>query len=303
MSNQMNTPTAVNWHCEPVCNYHCNFCYAPFAEQRKQSKMSKDDGIILIESLASEGVEKINFVGGEPKLHPHLDDWITASKKAGMTTSIVSNGTGMTREWLTRMRPHLDWLGLSIDASNDMIHAIMGRARIGEYKAGFSKHLERALKIADIANELGYGIKLNTVVTSANKFDDMSEVVKRVNPVRWKVFQVLKIEGENDGSVEPFLIRKDEFNTYVNRHKISLLDSDIALVDECNEEMLGTYAMIDSLGRVYTNMDGRYKYSTKTIQEAGFTQAWAEVSQGFSTIAFEARGGQWDWEASMGVAM
>ncbi len=302
-SHNMNTPTAVNWHCEPICNYNCQFCYAPFAEQRKQSKMTKEEGYTLIHDLANEGVDKINFVGGEPKLHEFLDDWIIASKQAGMTTSIVSNGTGMTREWLTKMRPHLDWLGLSIDASNDMIHAIMGRARIGEYKEGISKHLERGLKIADIGNELGYGIKLNTVVTSANKSDDMAEVVKRINPVRWKVFQVLKIEGENDSHIEPFLIRKAEFDAYVKRHKLSLLDSMIDLVDECNEDMLGTYAMIDSLGRVYTNMEGRYKYSTKTIQEVGFTHAWAEVSQGFSTTAFEARGGQWDWEATAGVAL
>ena len=61
-------------------------------------------------------------------LHPHLNDWIIESKRVGMTTSIVSNGTNMTKQWLEYMRPHLDWLGLSVDASNDEIHAIMGRA-------------------------------------------------------------------------------------------------------------------------------------------------------------------------------
>ena len=67
-------------------------------------------------------------------------------------------------------------------------------------------HLQRALKIARIANDLGYGIKLNTVVTSANYSDDMTEIVKQINPTRWKIFQVLKIEDENDGRVEALLI-------------------------------------------------------------------------------------------------
>ena len=58
-------------------------------------------------------------------LHPHLDEWIIESKRVGMVTSIVSNGTNMTKQWLEYMRPHLDWLGLSVDASNDEIHAIM----------------------------------------------------------------------------------------------------------------------------------------------------------------------------------
>ena len=59
-------------------------------------------------------------------LHPHLDEWIKESKRVGMTTSIVSNGTKMSREWLESMRPYLTgWV--SVDASNDQMHAIMGR--------------------------------------------------------------------------------------------------------------------------------------------------------------------------------
>ena len=156
-------PKAVNWHCEAFCNYRCKFCYAGFETQRKEPKISKEEGFAIIQNLVSEGVGKINFVGGEPMLHPHLNDWIIESKRVGMTTSIVSNGTNMTREWLEEMRPHLDWLGLSVDASNDQIHAIMGRSNAKEFAKGESNHLERALVIAEIANELGYGIKLNTV--------------------------------------------------------------------------------------------------------------------------------------------
>ena len=64
-------------------------------------------------------------------LHPFIDQAIIESKRLGMTTSIVSNGTGMDFEWLNRMSPHLDWLGLSIDAPDDEIHAKMGRGRKG----------------------------------------------------------------------------------------------------------------------------------------------------------------------------
>ena len=297
------TPKAVNWHCEAFCNYRCKFCYAGFETQRKEPKISKEEGFAIIQNLVSEGVEKINFVGGEPMLHSHLNDWIIESKRVGMTTSIVSNGTNMTREWLEEMRPHLDWLGLSVDASNDQIHAIMGRSNAKEFAKGESNHLERALVIAEIANELGYGIKLNTVVTAANVSDDMTEVVKQINPVRWKIFQVLKIEGENDGRVEALLIDKSEFDTYAERHLRSLSDSSVQVVPEDNEAMLGTYAMIDALGRVYTNKDSCYHYSEETIQKVGFMVCWSEVSPGFSHDGFNARGGEWDWESSAGVAL
>ena len=301
--HRKNIPKAVNWHCEAFCNYRCKFCYAGFEMQRLQPKISLEDGLKIIHDLAEAGVEKINFVGGEPMLHPFLDAWIMESKYVGMTTSIVSNGTRMTREWLESMKPHLDWLGLSVDASDDKIHAIMGRANATEFKNGVSGHLERALDIADIANELGYGIKLNTVVTSANSHDDMTEVVKKINPTRWKIFQVLKIEGENDGRVEALLVSKLKFERYIRTHINSLESTSIQIVPENNDAMLGTYAMIDALGRVYTNKNGFYLYSEGTVQNDGFVSCWNEVGPGFCHDAFDARGGEWDWESSTGVAL
>ena len=250
----------------------------------------------MIEDLSSSGVEKINFVGGEPMLHPHLEAWIVASKSCGLTTSIVSNGTRMTEGWLTKMRPHLDWLGLSIDASNDEMHALMGRGLKGEIASGFSRHLELSTKVWEIARRLGYGLKLNTVVTSVNSDDDMSELVGFLKPHRWKIFKVLRIEGENDGRVEPLLISQEQFEEYMVRHRRYLQDFEgTQIVSEDNEDMLGTYAMIDPQGMVYTNLHSRYHYSKQSVGDIGFLAAWAQVRDGFSDIGFENRGGKWNW--------
>ena len=120
---------------------------------------------------------------------------------------------------------------------------------------------------------------------------------------RWKIFQVLKIDGENDGRVEALLVSESQFDQYIGRHTESLRTSSIQVVPENNDAMLGTYAMIDALGRVYTNKHGFYLYSKGTVQSDGFTSCWSEVSPGFSHEAFNARGGEWDWESSTGVAL
>jgi len=282
---------------EAFCNYGCRFCYAPLTEQRKESRISKEAGISLIQDLANSGVNKINFVGGEPMLHPHLEPWIVAAKSCGLTTSIVSNGTKMTEEWLTKIRPHLDWLGLSIDASNDEMHALMGRGLKGEIASGFSRHLERSKEVWQIARELGYGLKLNTVVTSVNADDDMSELVANLKPHRWKVFRVLRIEGENDGRVEPLLVSQEQFEDYMVRHRRSLQDFEgTHIVAEDNEDMLGTYAMIDPQGRAYTNLHGRYRYSKQSAVDIGYSAAWKQVMGGFSHKGFINRGGEWSWD-------
>ena len=286
----------MNWHLEAVCNYGCKFCYSPLIEQRKRGRISSNSGIGLLRSIADYGVTKINFVGGEPMLNPHLVDWIIQAKSLGLTTSIVSNGTRMSKEWLIRMRPHLDWIGLSIDASDDGIHARMGRGTKREMRSTESSHLRRCLEIWEIAKELDYGLKLNTVVTSLNSDDDMSELVSYLSPHRWKIFRVLLIHGENDGRVEPLLISKHTFSDYVARHRTNLMNQEhIEIVAEDNCDMLGTYAMIDPQGRVYTNMNGRYEYSSQSATEVGFGTAWEEVNGGFSTAGFTRRGGLWNW--------
>ena len=307
MSNPINKeidiPKAVNWHCEAYCNYGCKFCYASFEIQRTLPRLSEEEGFALIKQLVDAGVEKINFVGGEPMLHRHIKAWIKYAKELNLTTSIVSNGTRMTPEFLEEMSTHLDWLGLSIDASNDELHALMGRGLRGEINDGFSNHLERSKRIIEYAKKLGYGIKLNTVVCSVNLDDDMQDLVRWIAPNRWKIFQVLKIEGENDGRVEALLVSDHNFEEYIERHVSSLSSTSIQVVPENNEAMLGTYAMIDALGRVYTNKDGFYRYSKGTVQENGFAHCWSEVCPGFSHEAFNARGGEWDWEMSTGVAL
>ena len=259
-------------------------------------RLSEESGILFIEDLSNSKVEKINFVGGEPMLHPHLETWIITAKSFGLTTSIVSNGTRMSEEWLVKMRPYLDWLGLSIDASNDNIHALMGRGLRGEIASGFSRHLERSKEVWKIARRLGYGLKLNTVVTSINADDHMSELVGFLKPHRWKIFRVLRIEGENDGRVEPLLVSKEQFEDYMVRHRRYFQDfEEIQIVSEDNEDMLGTYVMIDPQGKVYTNLNGHYHYSKQSAVDIGFSAAWEQVLDGFSQERFVNRGGIWEW--------
>ncbi len=299
VNQQFDAPKAVNWHCEAYCNYGCKFCYAPFETQQTLPSLSLEEGFDIIKKMVDAGVEKINFVGGEPMLHRHISSWIIEAKRIGLVTSIVSNGTNMSRDWLEKMRPHLDWLGLSIDASNDQLHLAIGRGKKRDLKRRQSNHLFECLEIIENAKELGYSIKLNTVVTRENMDDNMINIVLKIKPTRWKIFQVLMIEGENDSRVEPLLISEKEFVQYVNRHREGLAHvSEIQIVSECNNSMLGTYAMIDAQGRFYTNAEGRYLYSEAGIHEIGFSKAWSQISSGFCEENFAQRGGYWNWKTT-----
>lgn len=289
-------PPAVNWHCEASCNYGCKFCYARFTEQQLMPRLSADEGRLILSSLSESGVSKVNFVGGEPMLHPNIQTWIVEAKRLGMTTSIVSNGTKMNASWLQEMAPYLDWLGLSIDASSDDLHAAMGRGRRGELKRQQSHHLRRCREVLRAAKDLGYGIKLNTVVSSVNVLDSMASFVREWRPDRWKIFQALPIQGENDADIQALEVSNEQFQSYLLRHKNALSDCpEVEIVGENNDAMRGTYAMIDPLGLVYTNAEGRYFYSAQPVHSIGFVAAWAEVAHGWSDEEFQHRQGMWNW--------
>ena len=90
-------------------------------------KLTKELALTVPKMLADAGAEKITFVGGEPTLCPYLGDLLQVSKDVGLTTCIVSNASGLTESFLDEFSHLIDWIGLSIDASNDAIHAEIGR--------------------------------------------------------------------------------------------------------------------------------------------------------------------------------
>jgi hypothetical protein len=79
----------------------------------------------------------------------------------------------------------------------------------------------------------------------------MSEFVRRVRPARWKVFQVLPVTKQNDGSVEGLLNDGDQFRAFVARHH-HLEAEELGPIAEDND------AMTDPSGRFYGNFSGRH---------------------------------------------
>ena len=181
-------------------------------------------------------------------------------------------------------------------ASLSMLQMI-GRGVIKDLNAGFSQHLKLSKKVWKLCEQFAIRMKLNTVICKENVDDDMTELVSELRPERWKVFQVLPVEGQNDGRVDDLLITDEEFSSWVERHRGNI-ESDIQFVVESNDLMTGSYVMIDALGRFYSNVKGGHTY-TPPILEIGVQKAW-ELNQ-FKWKQFHERGGVYDWQNSVSL--
>lgn len=279
---------SVNFHLWEPCNMRCKFCFATFQDVKKsilpKGHLPKQEALRIVDQLAQFGFEKITFAGGEPTLCPWLPELLQRAKQHGLTTMIVTNGTALSEEYLGTIAESTDWIALSIDSLCSKINLKSGRAKVGK------KALDELTYLAIIERVISNGIKLkiNTVVHALNYEEDMNEFINRVQPLRWKVLQVLPIEGQNSGSVNPFLITKSQFNEFVLKHK-----GQSSLVPEANEDIKGSYVMVDPAGRFFQNEEAQYAYSLPILQH-GVERAYKQMNYDYKL--FQGRGGDYTWD-------
>ena len=187
-------PPSVNFHLTKACNMRCKFCFATFKDVKHsilpKGHLSKEEALEVVLQLADIGFEKITFAGGEPTLCPWLPDLIATAKDAGLTTMIVTNGSKLSDKFLTVNKSKLDWIALSIDSLNTDTNLATGRAISGKIPL----QLDYYKSLVDRIKQHGYGLKINSVVSSKNYNENLSEFIRHAKPKRWKLLQVLRFK-------------------------------------------------------------------------------------------------------------
>lgn len=281
---------SVNYHLWQPCNMRCGFCFAAFQDIPRElvpnGHLSREDSLTMVDALADAGFLKINFAGGEPTLCPWLPDLIHRAKERRMTTSVVTNGSRITPEWLQLVGGTLDWTALSIDSVEPGTLSRTGRVtRSGPMSDRDYLEIIRNLR------EHRIRVKINTVVTQENLLEDLADFIIKANPERWKLLQVLPVGGQNDGKVNAFLIDGEDFCRYVRRNRW-VEEYGITVIPETNDLITGSYVMVDPAGRFFDNTAGAHTYSSP-ITEVGVEAALQKVAADPSK--FLSRNGLYDW--------
>ncbi|KAI1117559.1 hypothetical protein F5Y14DRAFT_465486 [Nemania sp. NC0429] len=285
------TPVSVNYHFTRKCNVECGFCF----HTEKTSYVASEDqmrhGLYL---LKKAGMRKINFSGGEPFLYPRKLAMLCrfCKEELGLeSVSIITNGTKVTKKWLERNGRWVDILGVSCDSFSEQTNMAIGR--------GTGNNVEQLFDIRNICRELGIKFKLNTVVSVHNWKEDMVDMVQKLEPFRWKVFQVLYVEGENDAEEEDvhlnkrrrnarkLLISDEQFETFCDKHRH--IES---FVPEPNSVMASSYLILDE-HLCFLDKGGGAEKQSRSILEVGVRRALDEIR--WDQEAFRTRRGIYEW--------
>lgn len=258
MVNIINT---VSFHIVKSCNARCKFCYATFEDFTLKNQMSLKDAKTIVDKLKIAGVKKITFAGGEPTIYKNLFDIVKYTHESGIITSIITNGSLITEEWLDKYKPYLRWIGLSVDSINCETNLKIGRV---------FKNPVDYFKLICLLKQYEFKIKINTVINKYNENEDLQEFINFVNPDRWKVFDTLRIVGQNDEHWEE--IKSTNFKAFIDRHYHP------NMVVETNDLMTSSYLLIDPQGRLFENSKGFHTYSSSTLIEETFESCYKELN-------------------------
>lgn len=283
---------AVNFHITRQCNYSCGFC---FHTAKTSHVESLSNCKTILQELRNAGFQKVNFAGGEPFLQAKLLGQLVEYAKVECkfsSVSIISNGSKITEDWFKSYGQYLDILGVSCDSIDEEINKIIGR--------GKGNHIMYVTRAAELCERYNVIFKLNTVVNRFNVHTKMTDFINQIRLQRWKIFQVLPLEGENIGDsakrdVTPFLIKNQEFEDFIARNREGLEHPEIMKV-ESNDVMQSSYFLVDEYGRFLDSSTGG-KVPTQSILQVGAKAALQELLSssggGFNANAFTERDGDY----------
>ncbi|EMF12380.1 radical SAM enzyme [Sphaerulina musiva SO2202] len=276
-------PISVNYHFTRQCNMSCGFC---FHTATTSHMVSLEDALKGIRLLKDAGMRKINFAGGEPFLYPKiLGKMVDFCKEIGIeSVSIVSNGSKITSAFLQQHGKNIDILAISCDSFHEATNLLIGR--------GTGHNVTQLHRIKSWCDVSGIKFKLNTVICKLNWQENMNEHISRLQPARWKCFQVLIVAGENDSEERlrdgrKYMISKEQFESFIEKH-----GRQESLIPEPNHLMAKSYLILDEYMRF---LDRTGRQPSKSILEVGVRPALESVF--WDVESFHERGGLYDWQA------
>ncbi|HEX4274721.1 MAG TPA: radical SAM protein [Bryobacteraceae bacterium] len=169
------------------CNLSCTYCneFDDFSKPVPAAEMLR-----RIDLLANLGTSIISFSGGEPLLHPELDDLITRIRRRGKIAGMITNGYLLTADRIRKLnRAGLEHMQISID--NVMPDDVSKKSL---------KVLDRKLQL--LAEHAEFHVNINSVVGGGiHHPTDAIEVAKRA--VALGFTSTVGIIHDGDGQLQP----------------------------------------------------------------------------------------------------
>ena len=184
-------------HLIPIrrCNLSCSYCNEYDDHSQPVPTL---DVLHRVDALADLGTGIVTLSGGEPLLHPDLDDIVRRIRSRGMIATIITNGYLLSVERIKRLnRAGLDHLQISIDnvvpddVSKKSLKVLDRKLQLLALHAEFDvvinsvvgggiRNSEDALVIAQRGSALGFSTTVGIIHDHSGQLSPLDEPARRI---------------------------------------------------------------------------------------------------------------------------
>ena len=274
------------------CNLDCGYCNeyddvskpVPLAEMKRR-----------LDLLADMGTSMITISGGEPLMHPELEEVIRHARERGMYAGMITNGFLLSKERIGKLNDAgLEYLQISIDnvtpdeVSKKSLKTLDSRLEWLSQYAVFQvninsvlgsgvKNPEDALTIAHRAVELGF-------TSTVGIIHDGGGQLKALNPRQIEIFEEIMALGKRSFSrfndFQHSVARGKEHNWRCRSGSRYLYVCEDGLVHWCSQQRgypgipLGEYTTEMRHREYYTEKFCAPKCTVSCVQQVGILDNW-----------------------------
>jgi radical SAM protein with 4Fe4S-binding SPASM domain len=170
----------VIWNICMHCNMECPHCYASAVVKPSPTDLTREEGLRLLDEMASYGVRVVIFSGGEPLMRPDVYDLLSHAKQCGISPHLSTNGSLIDESVARRLAEvGVDYVGVSIDGIEEFNDAYRGMA--GGFEAAF-----RGLRHAKNTG-MKTGLRMTLSRRNVDQLDAMIDIALDANADRFYV--------------------------------------------------------------------------------------------------------------------
>jgi len=158
--NATDLPLAMLAELTHRCPLRCLYCSNPLKLEKKNSELSTEQWIDIIQQAREIGILQIHFSGGEPALRKDLEDLVKAANNMDLYSNLITSGVNLQEKRLRNLADlGLDHVQISFqDSEEKQSNKICG------HRNGYRIKLEAA----KIVRKLGLPLTINAPVHRMN---------------------------------------------------------------------------------------------------------------------------------------
>jgi MoaA/NifB/PqqE/SkfB family radical SAM enzyme len=199
----LSTKHPVLAHIIPMrrCNLACGYCneYDKVSNPVPLEEMNR-----RIDKLAALGTSIVTISGGEPLMHPELDDIIRRIRSHKMIAGLISNGYYFTPERIKRLN----------DAGLDSLQISIDNVEPDSVSKKSLKNLDK--KLQHLSEHANFHVNINSVIGGGIKTPEDALVIAR-RAVELGFSSTVGVIHDHDGTLKPLNEREKEIFQQVKK--------------------------------------------------------------------------------------